>query len=178
MIESIATSLRNNDSVVDSQSNFQEPCEEEATMSSVDNCDVKYQESKSSEKEGNTCGEISSVEMKGENGRVVQNDMKKDQLMALNKEKSVDRMASLVEGETNVGIKNKNSNDMTSNESEEVLDSFGEDKVPGCTECQINRCKPTSAELTMCLHAAVYKVECCALNTDLKYFYVCPHNII
>ncbi|XP_028409988.1 RNA pseudouridylate synthase domain-containing protein 2-like [Dendronephthya gigantea] len=30
-------------------------------------------------------------------------------------------------------------------------------KVPGCTECQIQQCDPTPAELTMCLHAAVYK---------------------
>ena len=34
-----------------------------------------------------------------------------------------------------------------------------QEKVPGCTECQIKRRDPTPEELTMCLHAAVYKVK-------------------
>ncbi|XP_046843007.1 RNA pseudouridylate synthase domain-containing protein 2-like [Xenia sp. Carnegie-2017] len=32
-----------------------------------------------------------------------------------------------------------------------------DEKIPGCTECQINRANPKPWELTMCLHAAVYK---------------------
>lgn len=37
-------------------------------------------------------------------------------------------------------------------------DDWRQMRVPGCTECQIHRRDPTPAELTMCLHAALYKV--------------------
>ena len=38
-------------------------------------------------------------------------------------------------------------------------DAIGEEKCPDCAECLIQRPDPTPAELTMCLHAAVYKVR-------------------
>lgn len=47
-----------------------------------------------------------------------------------------------------------------------TTDDWNQENVPSCTECQIKRCSPASAELTMCLHAAVYKVTSAGGSLD------------
>ena len=174
MIESIATSLRNNDAGIDFQSNLHKKSKEEVIVSSVDNCDTKCQESERLENEENICCESvcekSSIE-KEEGG--AQSCLKDEEKKEAISTEVCDEKVPMVEGKTRVITEEENNDDLhcamrsnnealTRNVNKEVLGSSGEeDKVPGCTECQINHCNPTPAELTMCLHAAVYKVKFC-----------------
>ena len=208
MIESLATSLRNNDvgTETDSQSSPTSSKEKttEATMSSVGNCDVKPSESLGNETstcdESVTISETSSSEITQDKGAVMHNEMKGDELNAdSNKGKTTtfvencDETTSTSAVEKEQGVvtesedKKMNVNDsccgmssgkeaVRTNDSEEInektVHSSGKEvKVPGCTECQINRRDPTTAELIMCLHAAVYKVMFWAslLLTDVSY---------
>ena len=71
--------------------------------------------------------------------------------------------------DTCYGESSKSGLTVVRNETEllnEIYSSGQDHKVPVCTECQVTRRDPTPAELTMCLHAAVYKVRFCCVKNE------------
>ena len=195
MIESIATSLRNNDAGLDSQLKSQTDSttgQEETRL--VQECDRK---SESLRNEASTCDELNSMsetsesttEMKEKKAVVLPDDVEDKELKGITTfvdecDKVKSTMVSGLEEHsvlTENEIKNNSNTVETCGEfsnsgvtvvrnetaKRNELYSSGDHKDPGCTECQINRRDPTPAELTMCLHAAVYKVSfCCScVNT-------------
>jgi hypothetical protein len=125
-----------------------------------------------------TMSELSSIETRQEKGVVIQ--MKDDKLkMASNKGRTTTSVENCDTCDEKVSAVKKEEGTSTENEvkdktnienscrgmscgNEDDVDEIhpsGEQKVPGCTECRIHRRDPTPAELSMCLHAAVYKVR-------------------
>ncbi|CAB3995868.1 RNA pseudouridylate synthase domain-containing 2 [Paramuricea clavata] len=142
------------------------------TTTSVGNCDT------CDELKLVTMSELSSSETRQEKGVVIQTDMKGDELKTASYKgrtttsvencDTCDEKVSAVKKEEGTNTENEvkdktnieNSCRGMSCGNEDVVDEIhpsGEKKVPGCTECRIHRRDPTPAELTMCLHAAVYK---------------------
>lgn len=56
-------------------------------------------------------------------------------------------------------------------------DEWNQVKSPDCTECQIQRRDPSPEELRMCLHAAVYKVRLRSLTIPAKGFSITSVSI-
>jgi hypothetical protein len=142
------------------------------TTTSVENCDT------CDELKLVTMSELSSIETRQEKGVVIQ--MKDDKLkMASNKGRTTTSVENCDTCDEKVSAVKKEEGTSTENEvkdktnienscrgmscgNEDDVDEIhpsGEQKVPGCTECRIHRRDPTPAELSMCLHAAVYKVR-------------------
>ena len=195
VIESIATSLRNNDAGLDSQSKSQTDSttgQEETRL--VQECDRK---SESLRNEASTSDELNSMsetsesttEIKEKKTVVLPDDVEDKELKGIatsvdDCKKVKSTMVSVLEDQSVLTENEIKSNSNTVETCGEFSNSgvtvvrnetakrnelylSGDYKVPGCTECQINRRDPTPAELTMCLHAAVYKVSfCCScVNT-------------
>ena len=123
-----------------------------------------------------TMSELSSIETRQEKRVVIQ--MKDDKLKtASNKGRTTTSVENCDTCDENVSAVKKEEGTSTEKEvkdktnienscrgmscgNEDVeIHPSGEQKVPGCTECRIHRRDPTPAELSMCLHAAVYKVR-------------------
>jgi hypothetical protein len=142
------------------------------TTTSVENCDT------CDELKLVTMSELSSIETRQEKGVDIQ--MKGDELkMASNKGRTTTSVENCDTCDEKVSAVKKEEGTSTENEvkdktnienscrgmscgNEDDVDEIhpsGEQKVPGCTECRIHRRDPTPAELSMCLHAAVYKVR-------------------